>query len=72
MKLFAGLLALRACAALGQELTAPEVRSIVEHAAVSAGSRGLTIAVTNREGDILAVFRAPGAPDTSVGNFGAP
>jgi len=71
MKLFASLLALQACAALGQELTATEVRSIVEHAAASVGSHGLTIAVTNREGDILAVFRAPDAPDSSVGNFGA-
>ena len=71
MKLFAMLLAAHACVALGQELTAAEVRSVVEHAAVSAGSRGMAIAVTNREGDILAVFRAPDAPDYSVGNFGA-
>ena len=57
--------------ALGQELTADEVRSVVEHAASAAGSRGLVIAVTNREGDILALFQAPAAPDTSTGNFGA-
>jgi uncharacterized protein GlcG (DUF336 family) len=58
-------------AALGQELTADEVRSVVEHAASSVGSHGLAIAVTNRQGDILALFRAPGAPDTAIGNFGA-
>jgi len=71
LKLLASLLALQACAAAGQELTAPEVRSIVEHAATSVGSHGVIIAVTNREGDILALFRAPEAPDSSVGNLGA-
>jgi len=59
------------CTAFGQELTTAEVRSVVEHAAASVGSHGLAIAVTNREGDILALFRAPDAPDASVGNFGA-
>jgi uncharacterized protein GlcG (DUF336 family) len=58
-------------AAPGQELTADEVRSVVEHAASSAGSRGVAIAVTNRRGDILALFRAPDTPDTATGNFGA-
>jgi len=62
---------LMACAAFGQELTADEVRSIVEHAASSVGSQGFAIAVTNRQGNILALFRAPGAPDTAAGNFGA-
>jgi uncharacterized protein GlcG (DUF336 family) len=71
VKVFAFLVAWQACVALGQELTAAEVRSVVEHAAISVGSRGMAIAVTNREGDILAVFRAPDAPDSSVGNFGA-
>src|SRR5207344_373039 len=47
------------------------VLSVVEHAASSVGSHGLAIAVTNRQGDILALFRAPGAPDTAIGNFGA-
>ena len=57
--------------ALGQELTADEVRSVVEHAASSVGSQGMAIAVTNRRGDILAVFRTPDAPDTAIGNFSA-
>jgi len=63
--------ALVTCAALGQELTVNEVRSVVEHAASSVGSRGLSIAVTNRQGDILAIFRTPGVPDSATGNFGA-
>ena len=71
MKLFAVLMALQACAAFGQELTAGEVRSVVQHAASSVGSHGIAIAVTNRQGNILALFRAPDAPDSAVGNFGA-
>ena len=63
--------ALLASAAVGQELTADEVRSVAQHAASSIGSRGVAIAVTNRQGDILALFRTPGAPDTAIGNFGA-
>jgi uncharacterized protein GlcG (DUF336 family) len=65
------LTVLVACAAFGQELTADEVRSVVEHAASSVGSHGLAIAVTNRQGNILALFRAPDAPETASGNFGA-
>jgi uncharacterized protein GlcG (DUF336 family) len=60
------------CGAYGQELTADEVRSVVEHAASSVGSRGVAIAVTNRQGEILALFRSPDAPDSAIGNFGAP
>lgn len=58
-------------AVFGQELTADEVRSVAQHAASSIGSRGVAIAVTNRRGDILGLFRTPGAPDTGIGNFGA-
>jgi uncharacterized protein GlcG (DUF336 family) len=65
------MLAVYMGAACGQELTADEVRAAVEHAAASVGSQSLAIAVTNRQGDILALFRAPGAPDTAIGNFGA-
>jgi uncharacterized protein GlcG (DUF336 family) len=68
--LLALLLAHCAGVAFGQELTADEVRSVVEHAASSVGSGGLAIAVTNRQGNILAVFRTPGAPNTAIGNFG--
>jgi uncharacterized protein GlcG (DUF336 family) len=69
--LIVGLLTLGAGATFGQELTADEVRSVAQHAASSVGSPGMAIAVTNRQGDILALFRAPGAPDTAIGNFGA-
>ena len=55
----------------GQELSAGEVRAVVEHAASSVGSHGVAIAVTNRQGNILALFRTPDAPDTAIGNFGA-
>jgi uncharacterized protein GlcG (DUF336 family) len=65
------LMVLLAMRAFSQELTADEVRSAVEHAASSVGSQDLAIAVTNRQGDILALFRAAGAPDTAIGNFGA-
>jgi len=63
--------AMLASAVVGQELTADEVRSVAQHAASSVGSRAVTIAVTNRQGNILALFRTPGAPETSIGNFGA-
>ena len=65
------LVALCAGGAFGQELTADEVRSVAQHAASSVGSQGMAIAVTNRQGDILALFRTPGAPDTAIGNFSA-
>ena len=52
------------------ELTTVEVQQIVKRAAESADS-SLVIAVTNRRGDILAVFRKAGAPPMAVGNFGA-
>ena len=32
--------------------------------------RRMVIAVTDRQGDILAVYRKPGAPATSTANFG--
>src|SRR5579862_8937811 len=64
-------IAVYAGVALGQELTADEVRSVVEHAASSVSSQGVAIAVTNRRGDILALFRTPGVPDTAIGNFSA-
>jgi uncharacterized protein GlcG (DUF336 family) len=60
-----------ACVAYGQELSADEVRAVVEHAASSVGSKGVAIAVTNRRGDILALFRATATPDTAIGNFSA-
>ena len=51
-------------------LTAAEVQLVVQNAALSANAP-LAIAVTDRVGNILAVFRNPAAPSTSTGNFGA-
>ena len=52
-------------------LTASDVQSVVQNAAQSVDSTALVIAVTDRQGNILALFRKPGAPVTAQGNFGA-
>ncbi|MGH8336352.1 MAG: hypothetical protein ACRETL_05915, partial [Gammaproteobacteria bacterium] len=44
------------------------MQSIVQ-AAASAVNAPYVVAVTNREGDILAVFQKPGFPPASTGNF---
>ena len=51
-------------------LTLTDVQSVVQDAAQSANAP-LVIAVADRAGKILAVFRNPAAPVTSTGNFGA-
>ncbi|MGO9518513.1 MAG: hypothetical protein ACLPND_15870, partial [Candidatus Korobacteraceae bacterium] len=51
-----------------QSLTANEVQAIVSAAASSANDP-LVIAVTDRSGRPLAVFRKTGAPATATGNF---
>ena len=51
-------------------LSAADVQLVVQNAALSANAP-LVIAVTDRVGNILAVFRNPSAPTTSSGNFGA-
>lgn len=53
----------------GPVLTADDVRRIVEAAAKSADNSSMVIAVTDRQGDVLAVFRKPNAPAKAVGNF---
>ncbi|MGB7174267.1 MAG: heme-binding protein [Candidatus Acidiferrales bacterium] len=50
------------------ELSASDVQSIVQ-AAAAAVNAPYVIAVTNREGDILAVYQKPGFSPTTVGNF---
>ena len=50
------------------ELSAVDVQSIVQ-AAASAVDVPYVIAVTNREGDILAVYQKPGYAPSSIGNF---
>jgi uncharacterized protein GlcG (DUF336 family) len=51
-------------------LTAADVQQVVQDAAQSVNVP-LVVAVVDRAGNILAVFQTPGAPATSVGNFGA-
>jgi uncharacterized protein GlcG (DUF336 family) len=51
-------------------LTASDVQSVLQSAAQSLNA-GMSIAVTDRQGNILGVFQTPGAPATSIGNFGA-
>src|SRR5438093_1189345 len=51
-------------------LTAADVSEITRVAAVALDATTMFIAVTDREGQVLAVFRK-GAPGTAPGNFGA-
>jgi uncharacterized protein GlcG (DUF336 family) len=55
-------------AARAQELTAEDVRGVVQRAAGEALRRGAraTVAVVDGEGNPLAVFRMAGAPETTV------
>ncbi len=50
-------------------LTAADVQSVVQNAAASVNVP-MVIAVTDRQGNILAVFQTPGAPATAAANFG--
>ena len=50
-------------------LSASDVEKVIEHAA-EAVNAPMVIAVTDRQGDILAVYRKPGAPATTTANFG--
>src|SRR6185437_520659 len=68
------LILLLPCFAAAQEastLTAADVQAVVESAAKSVDLTTLAIAVTDRQGNILAVFDEPDAPATAAGNFGA-
>jgi uncharacterized protein GlcG (DUF336 family) len=51
-------------------LTATDVAAVVEAAATSVNSDAMVIAVTNRQGNILAIYSKPSAPSTSAANFG--
>jgi uncharacterized protein GlcG (DUF336 family) len=50
-------------------LTSADVAAVVEAAASSVNSDAMVIAVTNRQGDILAIYAKPAAPATSAANF---
>jgi len=52
-------------------LSAADVTSLVQAAAMAAGPVTMVIAVVDRAGRILAVYRKPNAPATATGNFGA-
>jgi len=51
-------------------LTMADVQNIVTAAAQSVNDNTMIIAVVDRQGDVLAVFRKPGAPATVTGDFG--
>ena len=56
----------------GPFLTAADVRTIIKTAAESIDATTMVVAVTDREGNVLGVFRKPNAPDTVIGTFGVP
>lgn len=51
-------------------LSFADVQAVVENAAKSVNSTSLVIAVTDRQGNLLALFREPDAPATAAANFG--
>src|SRR5437016_2638579 len=53
-------------AAAGDELTAAEVQTLVTHATLAADGVGLAVAVVDRAGRVLAIFRRPAASDATV------
>lgn len=55
-----------------ESLNQADVQMLVESAATAAQSNAMAIAVVDRLGRILAVYKQPGAPATLPGNFGAP
>jgi uncharacterized protein GlcG (DUF336 family) len=69
MGCFRNALFFAASVACAQVLTQSDVARVVEAAAASIDSNTLVIAVTDRQGDVLAVFRKPDAPATALGNF---
>lgn len=52
-------------------LSAVDVQNIVQAAAQAADSTSMVIAVVDRGGNVLAVYRKPGAGASATGNFGA-
>src|SRR5580658_4246777 len=51
-------------------LASSDVAAVVEAAASSVNSDAMVIAVTDRQGDILAIYQKPSAPAMSTANFG--
>jgi len=51
-------------------LSAADVQNIVQAATVAADTNSMVIAVVDRGGNVLAVYRKPGAGTSATGNFG--
>src|SRR3954447_1099374 len=54
---------------VANQLSSADVQNVVQNAATSVNAP-FVIAVTDRGGNILAIFRKTGAPPTAVGDFG--
>jgi uncharacterized protein GlcG (DUF336 family) len=54
-----------------QSLTAADVNAIVQSAAQAADPNTMVIAVVDRSGNVLGVYRKPSAPSLVIGNFSA-
>lgn len=54
-----------------QSLTASDVTAVVQAAAVAADPNTMVIAVVDRSGNVVGVYRKPSAPALTTGNFGA-
>ncbi len=52
-----------------QSLTASDVNALVQAAALAANPNTMVIAVVDRSGSILGVYRKPSAPSLTAGNF---
>jgi len=57
--------------AIVQSLTASDVTALVQAAAQAADPNTMVIAVVDRAGNILGVYRKPSAPTLAAGNFSA-
>lgn len=55
-----------------QSLTAADVTTLVQAAAQATDPNTMVIAVVDRSGNVLGVYRKPSAPTLATGNFSAP
>ena len=54
-----------------QSLTASDVTAVTQTAAQAADLNSMVIAVVDRSGNVLGVYREPSAPSLATGNFSA-
>src|ERR1700688_4883511 len=54
-----------------QSLTATDVAALIQTAAQAADPNTMVIAVVDRSGNVLGVYRKPSAPSLVAGNFSA-